>query len=50
MTGILRRIAPGTLLPLTVSRNGAEYVRQIAVPLKPPPRLLRPGERPRWPR
>jgi len=50
LTGILRRVAPGTVLPITVARGATPVECLVRVPLTPPPRRLRPGERPPWPR
>ena len=50
LTGVLRRVPPGAVLPIAVIRNGTALECLVRVPLTPPPRLLRPGERPAWPR
>lgn len=50
MFGALRRTMHGVILPMAVTRNGTAIEIAIRVPLTPPPRLLRPGERPAWPR
>jgi hypothetical protein len=46
---VLRRVPPGVLLPLELMREGAPVRVGLAVPVPPPPRAMRAGERPPWP-